>query len=91
VTAASRRVLVYTLTLLVSPMPAMPFVRGTRPFVLSLLACALMLMAGSYYAVRGEFGRRGRPLYATKMLIAAVMTLTFGAGIFVGSLVWLLR
>jgi len=39
----ARRVLVYTVALLASPLPVMPFERGTRAFALSLVPCGLFI------------------------------------------------
>ena len=77
--------LVYTLTLLISPMPLMPFSSRSPEYPWALLTTSVLLVAGSAFVVRGEWGRP-RPLYATKMLIAAVMTLALGIGLFVTGL-----
>jgi hypothetical protein len=84
-----KRVLVYTAALLLSPVPVMPFERGTREFALSLVACGAALALGSFYALRGEL--RGGPLGALGMKIAAAsaVTLLFGASLVAGSIIYL--
>jgi hypothetical protein len=86
----TKRVVVYTAALLLAPVPVMPFERGTRGFALALVACGAALALASLYVVRGEWPRKGRPLWATKMLAAAVITSLFGAGLVVGSVLYLL-
>ena len=78
---------VYTATLLISPIPVMPFERGTREFTLSLIACGIILSAGSLYTLIGE--RRSRSLLGMKLIAASSITLLFGIGLLVGSLVYL--
>lgn len=69
----------------------MPYEKGTREFVLALTLCGAILTLSSFYVVRGELGVKSRPLYATKMLIAAVITLFFGISLLAGSLIYLVR
>lgn len=78
---------VYTATLLLSPLPMMPFERGTREFALSLIACGTLLAAGSLYTLIGE--RRSRSLLGMKLIAASAITLLFAASLLVGSLVYL--
>ena len=84
-----KRVLVYTAALLLSPLPVMPFERGTREFALSLVACGAALALGSFYALRGEL--MGGPLGPLGMKIAAAsaLTLLFGASLVAGSVIYL--
>ena len=89
-TGRAKRVLVYTATLLLTPIPLMPFERGTRGFALMLVACGVALALGSFYVVRGEWPRVNRPLAATKMLAAACLTLFFGVMLALCSVAWLL-
>ena len=86
-----KRVIVYTAALLVAPLPAMPFERGTREFALAVLAWGAALGLASFYVARGEARLRARPLVGTKMLIASVITLLLGALMVVGSVVFLAR
>lgn len=86
----TKRALVYTGALLLTPIPLIPFEPGTRGFALALAACGAALALASLHVVRGEWPRRGRPLWATKMLASAVITLLFGAGLVAGSVVHLL-
>ena len=69
----SRRVLIYTAAILIAPLPLVPFERGTPEFRLALLASMALVMAAGAYVIRGEWGRP-RPMYATKLLIAAIIT-----------------
>ena len=87
----ARRVLVYTGALLLAPMPVMPFVKGTREFALGVLACGLILGAGSFYAARGEWRVRPRSLVGNKLLAASVITWLFGISLVAWSVVWLVR
>ena len=83
-----KRVLVYTASLLAAPLPVMPFERGTREFAFALIACGLALSLGSFYVVRGEWrGPRG-PL-GDRLLASSLITLLFGASLFLGSVVYL--
>ncbi|HEU4593688.1 MAG TPA: hypothetical protein VFS10_00875 [Pyrinomonadaceae bacterium] len=87
----ARRVLVYTATLLIAPLPLMPFERGMREFVWAVLACGVILSAGSFYAARGEWRVKPRMLVGTKLLAASAITYLFGVGLVAWSLVWLMR
>ncbi len=87
----ARRILVYTAALMTAPLPVMPFERGTRPFALALVACGLVLTLGSFYVARGELRLRHRGLLGAKLVAASLVTLSFGAALFVGALVWLGR
>ena len=86
-----RRVLIYTAALLVAPLPAMPFEWGTREFALGVLVWGAALGLASFYVARGEARLKARPLVGTKMLIASLITLLFGALMVVGSVAFLLR
>jgi hypothetical protein len=85
----AKRVLVYTAALLIAPVPLMPFVRGTWEFASAVLACGVILGAGSFYAARGEWRVRPRGLLGNKLLAASVITWLFGVGLAAWSLVWL--
>lgn len=85
----ARRVIIYTAALLLAPTPVMPFVKGTREFALGVLACGVILSAGSFYAARGEWRVRPRSLVGDKLLAASALTWLFGVGLAAWSLVWL--
>ena len=85
-----KRVIVYTAALLFAPLPVMPFERGTREFAIAVLACGMALGLASFYVARGEARLKARPLVGTKMLIASVITLLFGAALVVASVALLL-
>jgi hypothetical protein len=87
----AKRVLVYTASLLVAPMPVMPFVKGTREFAWAVLACGVILSVGSSYAARGEWKVKPRSLVGDKLLAASAITWLFGAGLVAWSAVWLAR
>ena len=86
-----KRVLIYTAVLLAAPLPVMPFERGTREFAWAVLACGVILSAGSFYAARGEWRVKPRLLVGTKLMAAAAITYLFGVGLVAWSLVWLAR
>jgi hypothetical protein len=85
----ARRVLVYTTTLLLAPLPVMPYAKGTREFALALAACGAALTLSSLYLARGEWRLEHRGLLGHKLLAASLITLLFGLGMFVGSIVYL--
>jgi hypothetical protein len=85
----TKRVLVFTASLLVAPMPAMPFERGTREHALALLVCGLILTASSFYVVRGEPRLRLTSFPVNRLLITALIMLLFGMSLVVGSVVYL--
>ncbi len=85
----TKRVLVYTASLLVAPLPLMPYDKGTRAFTLALVVCSTILMLSSYYVVHRELPLKHRPLFATKMLVAAFFTLVFAIALLVAALIHL--
>ena len=85
----AKRVLVYTTTLLIAPMPVMPFVKGTREFAWAVVACGAILSVGSYYAARGEMQLKYRGLLGNKILASSLITLLCGIMMLFGSLVYL--
>ncbi|HEY0081009.1 MAG TPA: hypothetical protein VGB73_20560 [Pyrinomonadaceae bacterium] len=87
----AKRVLVYTCALLLSPMPLMPYVPGTREFALALIPCAVMLTLASFYVVRGEWRVKARPLVGQKLLAASVITFGFGLSLLAGAIAFLIR
>jgi hypothetical protein len=87
----AKRVLVYTLSLLIAPLPVMPFVKGSREYVLALTACGAILSLSSFYVVRGELKLKHRNLVGNKLLASALITLLFGIAMFVGAIVYLNR
>ena len=87
----ARRVLVYTATLLLAPLPVMPYAKGTREFALALTACGAALALSSLYVARGERRLKHRGLLGNKLLAASLITLIFGLGLFVGSILYIIR
>jgi hypothetical protein len=85
----AKRILVYTVGLLVAPLPVMPFEKGTPAFALSLVPCGLFIVAASVYVLRGELEFRSRGLLGLKLIAATLITLAFGAALAVGSVVYL--
>ena len=83
--------MIYTASLLLSPLPLMPYAKGTREFALAALACGVILSAGSFYAARGEWRVRPRSLVGNKLLAASAMTWLFGVGLVAWSVVWLVQ
>lgn len=86
-----KRVLAYTLSLLLAPLPVMPFEPGTRGFAWSLLPCSVILSLASFYVARGEQRTKARDMLGMKLIGASVITLLFGVSMFVGTLIYLLR
>jgi hypothetical protein len=86
----AKRVLIYTISLLVGPMPMMPFVRGTPEYALGMTAYGAILTLSSYYVARGELGGwkrfRFSRLVGNRLLIASLITLPCGALLFLGSI-----
>ena len=87
----SKRVLVYTAALLLAPLPAMPYARGTREFALAAMAWGAVLSLASLYVARGEGRLKHRGLLGNKLLAASLITLAFGLLMVVGSAVYLNR
>lgn len=85
----AKRVLVYTASLLLAPMPVMPFEKGTREYALGVMACGTILSFASFYVVRGELRLRARGLLGNKLLAASLITLLFGLFMLLGSIVYL--
>ena len=86
-----KRVFIYTVALLVAPMPVMPFERGTLEFAFSLIPCGLILAIASFYVAAGELRVSPRGLLGNKLLASSVITCLFGAAISVGAIVYLSR
>lgn len=91
ISARARRVLVYTVSLLIAPMPVMPYVKGTREYALSIMACGAILTLASFYVVQGELKLKHRALLGNKLLAASFITLLFGVSLLLGSVVYLSR
>jgi hypothetical protein len=85
------RVLVYTASLLVAPLPVMPYEKGTPEFARALMACGVILSVSSFYAARGELRLRHRGLVGNKLLAASLITLALGVLLLLGSVVYLGR
>jgi predicted MFS family arabinose efflux permease len=86
-----KRVLIYTASLLVAPLPLMPYVKGTHEFALALLACGAILSLSSFYVARGELKLKARGLLGNKLVASSLITLLFGIGILVGAIIYLVR
>lgn len=69
----------------------MPFEKGTREFVLGVMACGAVLSLASFYVFRGELKLRARSLVGNKLLAASLITLLFGLSMLLGSIVYLSR
>ena len=87
----AKRVLVYTVGLLLAPLPVMPFAKGTREFLYGVAACGAALSLASLYVVRGELRFRRRGALGAKLLAASFITLACGLALLLGALVYLGR
>ncbi len=85
----AKRVLVYTVSLLIAPLPVMPYIKGTREFAIAVMACGAIVTLSSFYVVQGEIKIRPRTLLGNKLLAASPITLLFGMSLFVGAVVCL--
>jgi predicted phage tail protein len=72
-------------------MPVMPYVKGTREYALSIMACGAILTLASFYVVQGELKLKHRALLGNKLLAASFITLLFGVSLLLGSVVYLSR
>jgi hypothetical protein len=88
ISGRAKRVLVYTAALLFAPLPVMPFEKGTRQYVLAIMACGAILSLASFYVVRGELRLKARGLLGNKLLAASFITLLFGLSMLLGSVVY---
>lgn len=87
----ARRVLIYTASLLVAPMPLMPFAKGTREYALAGAACGAILALSSFYVLRGELRLKARGTLGDKLVAASLITLVFALSILAVSIAYLLR
>jgi hypothetical protein len=85
----AKRVLIYTASLLIAPMPVMPYERGTREYALAIVACGALLSLSSFYVARGEAKLKHRSLLGNKLLAASLITLLFGMLMLLGSILYL--
>ena len=83
--------MVYTASLLIAPMPVMPYEKGTREFALAVMACGAIVTLSSLYVVAGESRLKSRGLLGNKLLAASLITLLCGLLMVVGSIVYLAR
>ena len=90
ISGRAKRVILYTASLLIAPMPIMPFEKGTRGYVLGVMMCGAVLTLSSLSVVQGERRLHARGLLGNKLLAASLITLLFGALMFVGSVLYLL-
>jgi hypothetical protein len=91
ISVRAKRVLVYTIALLTAPVPVMPYEKGTREFALALIICGAVLTFSGFYVVTGEWGEKHRPLFASRLLAASLITLIFGLALILGALLYLFR
>lgn len=87
ISGRTKRVLIYTASLLTAPMPVMPFEKGTREFALATIACGAILSLSSFYVLRGEI--KSRSLLGMKLFACSLITLLFGMAMLLGSIVYL--
>ena len=87
----ARRVLIYTASLLLAPMPLMPFAKGTREYALAGAACGAILALSSFYVLRGESRLKARGPLGDKLLAASLITLVFALSILAASILYLGR
>jgi heme O synthase-like polyprenyltransferase len=87
----TKRVLVYTASLLMAPLPIMPYEKGTRGYVLAIMMCGVVWAVSSFYVMRGEARLKHRSLVGNKLLAASVITLLFATLMLVGAIVYLSR
>ena len=91
ISGRAKRVLVYTVSLLIAPMPIMPYEKGTREFVLAIIPCSIILILSSFYVAQGELRLKSRSLLGNKLVASSLITLLFGIVILVGAIVYLGR
>lgn len=91
ISGRAKRVIVYTVSILIAPIPIMPFEKGTREFVLAILGCSIILILSSWYVARGEMKISPRSLLGNKLLATSLITLLFGMVMLVGSIVYVSR
>lgn len=85
----TKRVIVYTISLLTAPLPVMFFEKGTREFAIALIGCGTILGLSSLYVAAGERRLRHRSLLGNKLLATSVITLLFAAVLVIGSIIFL--
>jgi len=86
----AKRIVVYTISLLIAPMFVMPHEPGTRSFSISLLPCGVILALSSFYLLRGE-RKTPRGLLSTKLFVTSLFTFLFGAMMVVGAIAYLVK
>ncbi len=89
ISGRAKRVVVYTASLLIAPLPVMPYARGTREYTLALAACGALLSLASFYVMRGEMKLKTRPLAGNKLLAASLITLLFEVSMLASSILYL--
>jgi hypothetical protein len=88
ISGRAKRVVAYTAALLIAPMPVMPYEKGTREFLLAIMAGSLILIVSSFYVARGEMRLKARPLVGNKLLASSLITLFFGILMLVAAIVY---
>ena len=91
ISGRAKRVLLYTASLLIAPLPIMPYEKGSPGFALAVGACGVILSLSSFYVVAGERKLKAKSVLGMKLLAAATITLLFGMSLTVGSIIYLLR
>lgn len=86
----AKRVLVYTASLLIAPMPVMPYEKGTREYAFAVMTCGLILTLSSFYTAHGELKIKPRALLGNKLLASSIITMLFGVLLVAGSILYLL-
>ena len=89
ISGRAKRVLIYTASLLIAPLPVMPYARGTRGFAFGVAACGAVLSLASFYVARGELRLKARGLLGNKLLASSLITLVFGMALLAGAVVYL--
>ena len=87
----AKRVLLFTASLLLAPLPMMPFAKGTREFAFATMGCAVVLVLSSSYVLQGEVKLKSRSLLGNKLLVTSLIMLLFGLAILVGAIVYLIQ
>lgn len=87
----AKRILVYTASLLLAPLPAMPFAKGTGEYALAIMGWGVIMIFSSYYVFRGEHKLKSGSLLNRKLLAVSLITLMFGLSMVIGAVVYLIR
>lgn len=91
ISGRAKRVLVYTASLLIAPIPLIPYEKGTREYVLAIIVCGIIVTVSSFYVMQGEERLEHRSLVGNKLLAASAITLLLGVLMVVVAIVYLGR